>query len=125
MRKIVNNILRIVPAVILLQTLFFKFTASAESVYIFETLGMEPYGRIASGVAELVAAVLLLLPKTKCYGAAMAAGIMIAAIASHLLILGIEVKDDGGLLFALAVIALVCCVGVIYNGRDKIPRLLK
>lgn len=121
MRKIANNILRIAPAVILLQTLFFKFTASAESVYIFETLGMEPYGRIASGVAELVAAVLLLIPKTKRYGAVMAAGIMVAAIASHLLILGIEVRDDGGLLFALAVIALVCCVGVIYTDR-RIPR---
>ena len=45
--------LRLIVAVILLQTLFFKFSAAKESVYIFSTLGMEPWGRIGSGVFEL------------------------------------------------------------------------
>lgn len=125
MKKIVNFVIRIVPAVILLQTLFFKFAASAESVFIFETLGMEPVGRIASGIAEAVAAVLLLIPRTKIYGAMLAGGIMLGAIASHLFVLGIEVKGDGGLLFALALVTLVCCLLVLYADREKITQLIK
>lgn len=71
----VSWVLRLAVAVILLQTLFFKFTGAAESVYIFETLGLEPWGRIGSGVAELVAAVLLLLPRTKIWGALFSLGV--------------------------------------------------
>ncbi|ELR70081.1 hypothetical protein C900_04078 [Fulvivirga imtechensis AK7] len=72
--KISSWIARIVAAVILLQTLYFKFTGAAESVYIFTTIGMEPWGRIGSGVAELVAAVLLLVPATAWLGALLALG---------------------------------------------------
>ncbi len=89
-------ILRIVSSVILLQTLFFKFTAAEESVYIFTTLGMEPYGRIGSGIAELIAVILILIPKTTLFGAFMGCGVMLGAIFSHLFVLGIEVQNDGG-----------------------------
>lgn len=109
--------LRIVAAVILLQTLFFKFTGSEESVYIFSTLGMEPFGRIASGIAELVAAVLILIPRTTVYGALMGLGVISGAIVSHLFVLGIEVKNDGGLLFILALVVFVCCVVLIYRSK--------
>src|SRR5438552_9024325 len=94
--------LQIVVALILFQTLFFKFTAAEESVYIFTTLGAEPWGRIGSGVVELIAASLLLVPATAPVGAILAMGVMGGAIISHLTVLGIEVKGDGGLLFALA-----------------------
>lgn len=118
-------LLRIIPAVIMLQTLFFKFSASEESVYIFSTLGMEPFGRIGSGVAELIASTLLLVPRTTLLGAVLGLGIMAGAVASHLLVLGIEVKDDGGQLFIYALVTLTCCLALIAIFRRKIPQLLK
>lgn len=114
-------ICRIIAAVILLQTLYFKFTGAEESVYIFIRMGMEPWGRYASGVAELIAAVLLLLPRTAAAGAWLAMGVMLGAVGSHLTRLGIVVKDDGGLLFALALIVLVCAGATAYLHRRQIP----
>jgi len=95
--------LRLVAAVILLQTLFFKFTGASESVYIFTKVGAEPWGRIGSGVVELISAVLLLTPRFTWLGSVLAVGVMAAAILSHLTVLGIEVQGDRGLLFGLAV----------------------
>jgi uncharacterized membrane protein YphA (DoxX/SURF4 family) len=118
-------IIRIVAAAILLQTLYFKFSAAEESVYIFSTLGIEPYGRIGSGIAELIAAILILIPRTTLIGAIMACGVIMGAIFSHLFVLGIEVKNDGGTLFTLAIITLICCLILIYDQRNKIPGLLR
>ncbi|MGC6487063.1 MAG: DoxX family protein [Planctomycetota bacterium] len=100
---------RVVVAVILLQTLVFKFTAAPESVYIFETVGMEPWGRIGSGVAELIAGALLLIPGRRfaAAGAAMSLGVISGAIFFHLTKLGIVVQDDGGQLFAMALAVFV------------------
>ena len=91
-------LLRLVAAVIMLQTLFFKFTASEESVYIFTQTGMEPWGRIASGVVELIASILLVIPRTTWIGALLGIGVMSGALFFHLTVLGIEVQGDGGLL---------------------------
>src|SRR5688500_18953210 len=90
--------LQLIVAVILFLMLFFKFTCADESVYIFTTLGIEPWGRIASGVAELIAVVLLLYPPTVIYGALLALGVISGALVSHTR-LGLVVKDDGGFLF--------------------------
>lgn len=117
---ILSWILQIVAALILLQTLFFKFTAAEESVYIFETLGLEPVGRIGAGIAELLAVVLLLIPDTVVLGALLALGIIAGAIASHLTKLGVVVKDDGGLLFALALIVLGCSASILFLRRSQI-----
>lgn len=117
-------ILRIVAAGILLQTLFFKFSGAAESIYIFSALGAEPYGRIGSGIAELIVAVLILIPKTTWIGALGGSGIMIGAILFHLLVLGIVVENDGGFLFLLAVITLLCCLGLLYFNKNKLFNLL-
>jgi uncharacterized membrane protein YphA (DoxX/SURF4 family) len=106
-------ILRIVPAIILLQTLFFKFSAAPESVYIFSTLGLEPVGRIGVGVMELIASILLLIPKTTVVGAALGAVLMAGAIWGHVTKLGIVVQDDGGELFILALIVLLSCVALL------------
>lgn len=122
LQNIVYWTARLVAAVIMLQTLYFKFTASEESVYIFSTVGMEPWGRIGVGVMELVAAVLLLVSATAWLGALLGAGLMVGAIFMHLTILGVEVKDDGGYLFALAIIVLVCCGIVLYFNRDVLRR---
>jgi hypothetical protein len=76
--------LRGIAAVILLQTLFFKFSGAKESVYIFSTLGMEPWGRIGSGVVELSASILILIPRTVVYGAVISLGVISGAILLHL-----------------------------------------
>ena len=115
--------LQLVVAVILLQTLFFKFTASAESVYIFSTLGAEPWGRIGSGIVELIAALLLLYPATITIGAILALGVMAGAIVSHLTVLGIEVQGDGGLLFVLALAVFVSSAAILVRRRGDIPVL--
>ena len=119
--RVVSWICRIVAAVILLQTLYFKFTGAPESVYIFTKVGLEPWGRYASGVAELFAAILLLLPRTAVIGALLAAGVMVGAIGSHLTKLGIVVQDDGGLLFALAATVFVCAIVTAFIHRRQIP----
>lgn len=118
-------LLRIIAAVILIQTLFFKFTAAEESVYIFTTLGIEPFGRIGSGVAELLAAILILIPRTTLLGALIGCCVMLGAIFSHIFVLGIEVKNDGGTLFILATITFLCCLILSIQNRGKIPDLIK
>lgn len=120
---IVSWTLRVVAAAILLQTLYFKFTGAPESVYIFSTLGLEPEGRIASGIAELLAAVLLLLPSTVIYGAGLSLAIISGAIVSHLTRLGIALPlvDDHGELFALAVTVWVCAFLVLALHYREIP----
>jgi uncharacterized membrane protein YphA (DoxX/SURF4 family) len=115
--------LQLLAAGILLQTLFFKFTAAEESVYIFTTLGVEPWGRIGSGVVELIASVMLLIPALTPFGAALAMAVMAGAIMSHLTVLGIEVKGDGGLLFALAITVFVSSAVVLLLRRGHIPVL--
>jgi hypothetical protein len=112
---------QLAAAAILLQTLFFKFTGAEESRFIFSTLGVEPWGRIASGVVELVAAALLLHPRTAAVGALLAMGVMAGAILSHLLFLGIAVQGDGGLLFVLALAVFLCAALVVYLRRVELP----
>jgi uncharacterized membrane protein YphA (DoxX/SURF4 family) len=120
-QAIVSWALQLAAAGILLQTLFFKFTASQESVYIFTTLGVEPWGRIATGILELIASVLLLVPVTVPIGAALAIAVMAGAILSHLTLLGIEVKGDGGLLFGLAAFVLLSSAVVLALRRTQVP----
>jgi len=118
-------IARLVAAIILLQTLYFKFSGAEESVYIFSKLGMEPWGRIGSGIAELITAILILIPATTGWGALLGLGIMAGAIASHLGPLGIEVKNDHGQLFIYALIVFLCCLYLLWNYRHQIPVLKK
>ena len=117
----VSWILRIVVALILIQTLYFKFTAAPESVYIFSTLGLEPAGRIGSGIAELIAAILLLVPGTAALGGLLTVGVLAGAILSHLTKLGIEVQGDGGLLFGLALICFVGGAIITWLHRRELP----
>ena len=117
----VGWVCRTAAALILLQTLFFKFTAAPESVYIFSKIGLEPWGRIISGVIELTAALLLFVPRLHWFGAALAIGVLSGAIMSHLTILGIVVMNDGGLLFFLALITVACCAAVLFIERRSLP----
>src|SRR6185369_12012224 len=113
-------IARIVAAIILLQTLFFKFTGAPESVELFTKLGVEPWGRIGTGVLELIASVLILIPATVWLGAVLSIGLMIGAIASHILIIGV-LRGDGGQLFLYAVIVLVSALFSFWKSKGQIP----
>jgi hypothetical protein len=116
----ISVVLRLVVTAILLQTLFFKFTGAPESVYIFKTLGAEPWGRIGSGLVELLASVLLWVPRRTAYGALLAAATMFGAIGSHLTKLGIVVQDDGGTLFGMALVVFASSVTLIWLHRRQI-----
>ncbi len=116
-RNFINLILRLVVSLILLQTLYFKFTGHPDSVHIFTELGIEPYGRIGLGIIELITAILILLSRTQIFGMIISLGIIIGAIGSHLLVLGINVSGDGGGLFGLAIVVFIC--SSIYLIRQK------
>ena len=114
-------ILRIIVAVILLQTLFYKFSAHPDSVYIFEQTGLGAPGRIGIGVLELIASILLLLPKTIWQGALLSTLLMFGALFFHLTSLGIEVHDDGGQLFYMALVTWVLSLAILWRERKNIP----
>ncbi|WP_421804160.1 DoxX family protein [Flagellimonas sp.] len=124
-KSILSLVLRLVPAIILLQTLYFKFSAAPESVFIFEQLGLEPWGRIGLGVAELIIAILILVPKTTWLGALLGIGIMAGAIFSHVTQLGVVVQNDGGTLFILALVTLIFCMVLAWVNRKQIPYVNK
>ena len=121
----IERIFSWLAAILLIQTLFYKFSAAEESVYIFSELGVEPYGRIAVGLAELITALLLLYRKTSYIGAIIGIGLMIGAIFSHVFVLGIEVLDDNGLLFKLALIVFVSCSVVLVLEKNQLIYLIR
>ena len=125
MKKHIPLILRIIVAAILIQTLRFKFTAHPDSVFIFETVGLEPYGRIGIGVLELIAGILLLIPKTVWLGAGLTIGVISGAIFMHLTKLGIEVNSDGGVLFIMAVTTFILSAIILYMYKKDIPFINK
>jgi putative oxidoreductase len=116
---------RLLAAVIMFQTLYFKFTGAEESIYIFTTVGMEPWGRIGVGVMELIASILLLINPVAWLGAGVALGLMAGAVGMHLFLLGIEVMGDGGQLFLYALIVAVCSGFVLYQNKGTVVNLIK
>ncbi|WP_303318976.1 DoxX family protein [Flavivirga abyssicola] len=125
MKKHLPLVLRIIVAIILIQTLRFKFTAHPDSVYIFNRVGLEPYGRIGIGILELIAGILLLIPKTIWAGATLTLGVIGGAIFMHLTQLGIEVNNDGGVLFITAIVTFVLSAVILYVYKNDIPFINK
>ncbi|WP_242157670.1 DoxX family membrane protein [Aestuariivivens sediminis] len=123
MKKQISFFIRIIVAVILIQTLRFKFTAHPDSIYIFKSLGMEPYGRIGTGILELVAGICLIIPKTAWAGALLSITVLFGAVVSHITVLGIEINGDKGLLFFTALITFILSVIILYLQRRDIPFL--
>ena len=121
MKKYLEFSLRIVVAIILLQTLRFKFTAHPDSVYIFSQVGLEPYGRIIIGILELIAALLILIPKTVWLGSLLSLGIIVGAIMLHLTKLGIDINGDGGTLFYMAILFFILSFILLWINRKSIP----
>ena len=123
MNKKIQILSRYVVAILLVQTLRYKFLAHPDSVYIFETIGIEPFGRIGIGVLELITAILLIVKRTAWLGAFSSIGLMIGALFFHLTILGIEVQGDGGTLFFMAVITWLLSLWILWNEQKNIPLL--
>ncbi len=118
-------VLRLIAAIIMLQTLYFKFTGAEESVYIFSTLGIEPYGRIGSGIGELIASILILIPSTTAIGALLAVGVMSGAIMAHLTKLGIVVQNDGGQLFIYALLVFISSAILVILYKDQLIKIIQ
>ncbi|WP_394750927.1 DoxX family protein [Spongiimicrobium salis] len=121
MKKYFLIALRLLLAGLLIQTLYFKFGAHPDSVYIFTKVGMEPYGRIGIGILELIASILLLIPKTVWAGATLAVGILAGAILMHLTLLGIEVQGDEGGLFYTGILLFVLGLVILWFYKKDIP----
>ena len=124
-KNIISWVLRLTVAIILLQTLYFKFTAHPESVHIFSALGLEPWGRMGLGIVELITAILILIPKTKIIGMINSLGIILGAVFSHLLVLGVNVGNDGGGLFTLAIIVLIVSTIFLILHKTEVISLIK
>jgi hypothetical protein len=125
MKYYIERISAILAALLLLQTLFFKFTGAPESVYIFNQLGIEPYGRIGTGVLELIISGLLVFKRSSVIGGLLGLGVMSGAILSHIFVLGIEVSNDGGLLFMMALLVFVLCLITVTLQKDKLWQMVK
>jgi hypothetical protein len=119
--NLISWVCAVIAGLIMLQTLYFKFSGAAESVYIFTAMGMEPWGRWLTGLMEFIASTLLLIPSKRGSGAVLGAGIMAGAILSHLTVLGIVVHDDGGQLFIYAIITFTACIINVWLHRRQIP----
>ena len=119
LKIILSWALRIVAALILLQTLYFKFTGHPESVELFTKLGVEPWGRIGTGIIELTASILLLIPSTVFVGAFLGVGLMAGALVSHLTVIGIESKGDGGQLFIMAITVMLCSLAILVLHKNQ------
>ena len=121
MNKKLFIVIRILIAIILIQTLRFKFTAHPDSIYIFSKVGLEPFGRIGIGILELIAAILILIPKTIWAGALLVVGLMAGAIFSHLTQLGIDINGDNGQLFYMALGTFLLSALILFQHRKQHP----
>ncbi|MFQ3576841.1 MAG: DoxX family protein [Cytophagales bacterium] len=123
--KIISIALRLTIALIFIQTLYFKFTAHPESVNIFAALNAEPYGRIGLGIAELITSILLFFNRTMIYALFSSIFIILGAIISHFMVLGINVMNDGGNLFLLAITVLLASLILLTMHRKMVFEVLK
>ncbi|MEB2777933.1 DoxX family protein [Algoriphagus sp. D3-2-R+10] len=122
---ILSWVLRLLASGILLQTLYFKFGAHPDSVALFSQLGVEPIGRIGLGIAELITAILIVVPKTTAVGAITGVFLMLGAIFSHVFIIGIEFRGDGGALFSLAITCFLACLILCVILKNQILTFIK
>lgn len=124
-KNTISWMLRLTVSVILLQTLYYKFTAHPDSVHIFSVLGVEPWGRIGLGIIELIIAFFILLPKTSLIGMLASLGIILGAVFSHVLVLGVNVSNDGGGLFTLAIIVLIASTIFLFMHKRELILLIQ
>ncbi len=120
-QRVVCLVCCLIAAGIMIETLFFKFTAAPESVYIFKRMGTEPWMRWVQGLWELAASIGLLVPDLRWAGGVLTTGAMAAAILSHMTWLGYSIQGDHGLLFSMALVTFTCGFTVMWTYRHHIP----
>ena len=120
-QHVVSWVCCLIAAAIMIETLFFKFTAAPESVYIFKRMGTEPWMRWVQGIWELLASIGLLWPRMRWAGGILTTGAMAAAILSHMTWLGYAIQGDHGLLFGMALVTFTCGLTVLWVHRHHIP----
>jgi uncharacterized membrane protein YphA (DoxX/SURF4 family) len=125
MKNYLERITAIIAAILFLQSVYFKFIAAPGSIFIFTEIGIEPYGRILIGILELIVALLLVFRKTSLLGAILGLGFILGAIFTHLFVLGIEVQNDGGVLFGMAIVVLISCIINIAVQSEKLGQIIK
>lgn len=125
MSKHISLILKITIAVIMIQSLFFKFSGAQESIDLFTKLAgkREAFFRIGIGILELITSIILFVPQKTWLGASLSLGIMSGAVLSHLTILGVAHHNDGGALFFCALLALVSSSILLYLHRKEVTLL--
>ncbi|MEM8547919.1 MAG: hypothetical protein AAGF46_07125 [Pseudomonadota bacterium] len=142
MKKALPWILVLIPVVVFVQSLPFKFSGAVETVHIFTTIGawfdsiglaaiggpFAQYGAYGVGIAEIIASVLLLIPATRHWGALFGLGVLSGAIFFHVFTpLGVSVKfpgaPEGGdpALFIMAVVAWSALLATVILNKDKYP----
>jgi uncharacterized membrane protein YphA (DoxX/SURF4 family) len=121
---LVTWILRLAAAGIIGMTLYFKFTANEQSVRLFTALGMEPWGRIGTGIVELIACILILYSRTTGWGALVGVVVMSGAIFFHITKLGLKFDGDYGL-FTMACISFVCCLILLIICRNQVLHVFR
>lgn len=104
---------RLIASGILGFSAFLKLTAAPATVFIFQKLGMEPSGRFGVAVLEIIALVLILIPKTAWRGAILGCMMMFGAICMHLAMAQVTILGDHGLMFASAIVVFACCISVL------------
>jgi len=125
MKNYLERTASIVAAILFLQSVYFKLIAAPGSVFIFTEIGIEPYGRIIIGILELIVGLLLIFRKTSLLGGILGLGFILGAIFTHLFVLGIEVQNDGVLLFGMAIVVLVSCIVTIFTQSKKLGQIIK
>lgn len=125
MKNYLERTASIIAAILFLQSIYFKFIAAPGSVFIFTEIGIEPYGRIIIGILELIVGLLLIFRKTSLLGGILGLGFILGAIFTHLFVLGIEVQNDGGLLFGMAIVVLISCIVTIFTQSKKLGQIIK
>jgi hypothetical protein len=124
---------------VFIQSLFFKFSGSEETVIIFTTIGtwmqsigisnhyangFAAHGGLLIGTVELIASVLIILPLTRLLGALLSLAVISGAIFFHLFtplgvnrIIDAAGNTDGGALFFMACGVWLCAAATAFNNR--------
>ncbi len=142
MKKYAPWILVLIPVIVFLQSLPFKFSGAPETVHIFTTIGdwfnsiglaavggpFAQFGAYGVGSAELIASVLLLIPATRHWGALFGFGVLSGALFFHLATpLGVAVKFPGApvggdpTLFVMAVVSWLCLLALVVMHWRRYP----
>lgn len=110
----------------------YKLTGHPGSVWLFQTLadwlfigGYEKPFRLSVAIAEIVASVLVVIPRTRIWGAALSFGIISGAIFFHVFSpVGIDPFDDGAQLFKEAVAVWFASAFILVVMRNEVRAVL-